>query len=308
MLVVVALVSVVVGLAVGLVVSLRSSGLVQRLSRITGTLERTLGSPSERGTWGEVKLRQVVELAGMEPWCDFEEQVTLRGQDGDSRPDLVVHVPGDRKVVIDAKATLDAKGLRNRMRELAAKRYWEQLPGSLDFVVLFVPLESALSSALQEDRLLLEEAAGRNVMFATPATLLAILRFVAHGWRQEMCARDAAAVREGAEELYSRVGTVLEHMALVGRRLGESVKAYNNLVGSVESRLLPSARRMHEHGVAPRDLDTVPMADVTVRELGVGATEQVPWAYQVPASGGEAQISASTVQSYGAEQAEGRAC
>jgi DNA anti-recombination protein RmuC len=120
--VVVALLGLAVGFAAGALVVLRSNGFFQRLSRVTNTLERTLGSPMERGTWGEVKLRQVVELAGMEQWCDFDSQVVLPG--GVGRPDLVVRVPGDRRVIVDAKATLDAKGLRSRMRDLAAKRCW----------------------------------------------------------------------------------------------------------------------------------------------------------------------------------------
>lgn len=263
-LLVVALLCLIVGFAIGVLVVLRSSGFFQRLSTVTNTLERTLGSPSERGTWAEVKLRQVVEFAGMEPWCDFDEQVVLR--DG-SRPDMVIRLPGGWRVIVDSKATLDPTGLRSRMRELADRRYWESLPGSPDFVILFVPLESALSSALQQDPSLLEEAARRNVMFATPATLVTILRLFANGWRQETLTRNAATVREDGEQLYSRTGTALQHIAKVGRLLGQAVKAHNDLVASVDSRLLPSLRRMHEHGIGQRELELPAPVDLAVREL-----------------------------------------
>lgn len=271
--VIVAFVCLIVGFALGVLVVLRSNGLVQRLSNVTKTLERTLGSPSERGTWGEWKLRQVVELAGMEQWCDFDEQVVL--SDG-HRPDLVARVPGDRRVIVDSGATLDAKGLRNKMRQLAAKRYWEKLPGSLDFVVQFIPLESALGSALQEDPSLLEEAARQNVMLATPATLVAILRFVAHGWRQEKFARSAAAVQKNADELYSRLEMALNYMTKLGKHLSQAVGDYNRLVGSVEGRLLPSARRMHELGIGPKELEPVASSDVNVRELRSSTIGLIP--------------------------------
>jgi DNA recombination protein RmuC len=263
--VVVALLGLVVGFAAGAVVVLRSNGFFQRLSRVTNTLERTLASPTERGTWGEVKLRQVVELAGMEQWCDFDSQVVLPG--GVGRPDLVVRVPGDRRVIVDAKATLDARGLRARMRDLAAKRYWELLPGSLDFVVLFIPLDPVLSSALQQDPSLLDEAASLNVIFATPATLLAILRFVAHGWRQETFAKNALVVRQGAEELYSRLAVVQGHMTALGRHLRQSVDGYNKVVASVDGRLLPSARKMHQLGIGAHELEPVAPVEATVRKL-----------------------------------------
>ena len=272
--IVVALLGLLLGSAIGALVVLRSNGFFQRLSRVTNTLERTLGSPSERGTWGEVKLHQVVELAGMDQWCDFDQQVVL--PNGVGRLDLVVHVPGDRRVIVDAKATFDAKGLRSQMRDLAAKRYWEMLPGSLDFVVLFIPLESALSSALQQDSSLLEEAASRNVMFASPATLLAILRFVAHLCRQDVFARNAVVVRENAEELYSRLGVVVKYMTALGRHLGQSADDFNRLVGSVESRLLPSARRMHEQGVGAHELAPVAPAEVTLREFRSSRTKVTP--------------------------------
>lgn len=264
---------VLVGIVIGAAVALRSSGVFQRLSRVTNTLERTLGSPSERGTWGEMKLRRVLELAGMEPGFDFDEQVAL--SDGAGRADVVVRVPRGLGVIVDAKATLDAKGLRSRMRELAAKAYWEMLPESPDFVILFVPLESALSAALQEDPSLLEEAASRNVYFASPATLLAILRFVAHSWRQEMLARNAALVRENAGELYARLDTVADHLTVLGRHLRQSVDGYNRLVGSFESRLLPSARRMHEHGVGSKDLEFAAAPELTVRELSSKTLEEL---------------------------------
>jgi hypothetical protein len=271
--VVVALTCLIIGFAIGVVVVLRSSGFFQRLTRVTNTLERTLGSPSEIGTWGEVKLRQVVELAGMDPWCDFDVQVVL--PDG-SRPDMVIRLPGGWRVIVDSKATLDPTGLRSRMRELADRRYWENLPGSLDFVILFIPLESALPAALQQTPSLLEEATHRNVIFATPATLVALLRFFANGWRQETLTRNAATVREAGEELYSRFGTGLQHATKFGRLLGQTVNAYNAFVGSVDSRLLPSVKRMHEHGIGDRDIEPAPPVDLAVRELRSSWPEEQP--------------------------------
>lgn len=257
------------------------------LAGVTAELAATFRSSPARGAWGEFHLRRVVEIAGMERWCDFSEQQSVNGLDGRLRPDLVVHLPGGRDVVIDSKAPLDAyraaqdatdepsrvaarcavaRAVRQRVSELADRRYWEQLPRTLDFVVLFLPFEAVLSAALEGDPQLLEAAASDRVVLATPATLLALLKAVAYGWREEELARSASEIRTIGGELYQRLGVVLRHGADLGTSLASTVESYNRLVGSFESRLLPSARRLHEAGlgsdppVPVRAVERVPRA------------------------------------------------
>ncbi len=256
----------------------------ERLGRETAALVSALRRPQARGRWGELQLRRVVEAAGMLERCDFDEQVSVRGDDGPLRPDLVVRLPGDRCVVVDAKVTLaayleavetdddrvraertaaHARHLRSHVDRLADKAYWRQFPSAPEFVVLFLPGEAFLGPALEADPALLEHAYARGVHLATPTTLVTLLRAVAQGWRTESLAADAQAVLEAGRAVHTRLATLAGHVDKLGRSLTASVAAYNATVGSLERSLLPSARRMAELGVtggpldSPREVDEV---------------------------------------------------
>jgi DNA recombination protein RmuC len=245
---------------------------VSLLSERTGSLANALRSPSVRGRWGEAQLRNVVELSGMIEYCDFVAQASTRDAEGDLlRPDLVVRIPGGKQVVVDAKVPLaayleafetsdesergaqlaaHARQVREHASKLAAKAYWRQFAPTPDFVVMFVPDETLLRVAHEHDRRLAEDAWAQGVVLASPSTLMTLLRTVAAVWQQETVARSAQAVHELGAELHKRLGTFAGHLAKVGRSLDGAVGAYNEAVGSFESRVLVQARRLEEHGVA----------------------------------------------------------
>ena len=242
------------------------------LRRETHALSTALRKPQVRGRWGELHLRRAVELAGLVDRCDFSEQVRL--EDGALRPDLVVHLVGGRSVVVDAKVPLDAyldatgaddderpahlarhaRQLRTHIDALAAKSYWRALPETPEFVVLFVPAESCLAAALDADGSLLEHAAARQVVLATPTTLIALLRTVAHGWTHETLAQQARDIHRLGRDLHARLGTLGGHLDLVGRSLNAAVGHYNSAVGSLESRVLVAARRFNDLAVTDDEL------------------------------------------------------
>ena len=236
----------------------------------TRRLVQALRAPQVRGRWGEIQLRRVVELAGMEEHCDFEVQQTFGADSSLLRPDLIVTLPGGRSVVVDAKAPLlayleavesadpDARDARLRdhaaqvrahVTKLAGKGYWEQVPESADFVVLFLPGEAFFSAALQHDASLLEYGVERKVFLAGPITLLALLRTAAYGWTQEKLAAHAQDISDLGRDLYERLCTMFEHLEDLRKRLDAAVQAHNAAVGSLESRVLPAARRFRELGV-----------------------------------------------------------
>ena len=259
------------------------------LRRETAALSTALRRPQVRGRWGELHLRRVVELAGMVDRCDFFEQVSGQGADDRLlRPDLVVRLAGGKHVVVDAKVPLDAfldatgadsdeerdtalrrhaRQLRAHVDVLAGKAYWRTLPATPEFVVLFVPGESFLSAALEADPSLLEHAADRRVVLATPTTLIALLRTVAYAWTQQTLADKAREIHELGRDLYERLGTMSGHLDRLGRSLAGSVSAYNRAVGSLENRVLVSARRFGELGVATDDLDAPEAVVDTPRPL-----------------------------------------
>ena len=235
------------------------------LRRETAALSTALRKPQVRGRWGELHLRRAVELAGLVPRCDFDEQVTVAGGDGALRPDVVVHLAGGKQVVVDAKVPLDAfldatgcedtdeqaahlarhaRQLRQHVDVLGGKAYWRSLPATPEFVVLFVPGESFLSAALDSAPTLIEYAAERNVILATPTTLIALLRTVAQAWSQEALAEKARDIHRLGRELHERLSTFNGHLDKVGRSLASAVTSYNSAVGSLESRVLVSARKL----------------------------------------------------------------
>ncbi|MFO7694694.1 MAG: DNA recombination protein RmuC [Vicinamibacterales bacterium] len=264
----------------------------KELETETRRLVQALRAPQVRGRWGEIQLRRVIELAGMEAHCDFEVQPTLEGESGVLRPDLIVTLPGDRSIVVDAKAPLmayleaaeaaepdvrdarlrdHAAQVRAHVTKLAGKGYWEHVPSSADFVVLFLPGEAFFSAALQHDAGLLEYGAERRVFLAGPVTLLALLRTAAFGWTQEKLAEHAEEISGLGKDLYDRLCTMFEHLDELRRRLDSAVQAHNAAIGSLESRVLPSARRFKDLGV------------VSGKEMpGPGPVDHLPRRLQAP--------------------------
>ncbi len=257
----------------------------QALRLETGNLVTALRSPSVRGRWGEMQLKRVVEMAGMLAHCDFVEQTTTTSDDGRLRPDMIVKLPGGRSVVVDVKAPLSAylealeakdevtrqakladhaRQVRDHIRKLSAKSYWSQFEDAPDFVVLFLPGEPFFSAALEQDPTLIEQGVDQQVILATPTTLIALLRAVAYGWRQEQVAESARHISELGRELHTRLSTMSDHFAKLGRSLDSSVKAYNDAMGSLERRVLVTARRFKEHGaVASEELAELTPIDRT---------------------------------------------
>lgn len=246
----------------------------ESLRRETSSLSTALRKPQVRGRWGELHLRRTVEIAGLVSRCDFTEQAQFG--DGSLRPDLVVHLAGGKSVVVDSKVPLDAfldatgsedesvradalerhvRQVRAHVDALGAKAYWRALDETPEFVVLFVPAEAFLSAALDTDQRLLEYAAERKVVLATPTTLIALLRTVSLGWSHETLAAQTTEVRRLGAELHDRLASMAAHVDKLGRSLGSAVTAYNAAVGSLESRVLVTARRFAELGVTDDRLD-----------------------------------------------------
>ena len=267
----------------------------ETLRRETQSLSTALRRPQVRGRWGELHLRRAVELAGLVDRCDFHEQVQL--DDGALRPDLVVHLSGGRHVVLDAKVPLDAyldatstddddlrahhltrhaRQLRTHVDALGSKSYWRSLSETPEFVVLFVPAESFLSAALESDPSLIEHAATRQVVVATPTTLIALLRTVAHGWSHEALTAQAAEIHRLGRDLHHRLGTFSSRLDQVGRSLNAAVGHFNSAVGSLESRVLVGARRFSDLGVTDDDLTPPRAVELRAVDRRGDADEQPP--------------------------------
>jgi DNA recombination protein RmuC len=250
----------------------------------TGNLVKALRAPSVRGRWGEMQLQRVVEMAGMLEHCDFVQQETVEGDEGRLRPDLVVKLPGGKRLVVDAKAPLaayldaleaqteearaaflaaHARQLRNHVAQLSRKAYWDQFEHTPEFVVLFVPNEAVFSAAMEQDPGLMEGAFSQRVLLASPTTLIALLRAVAFGWRQERLADDAQEIAALGRDLHKRLGRLGDHFAKLGRGLASAVGAYNETVGSFERMVVPGARKLREKA-APMDRELEPLAEVDV--------------------------------------------
>ncbi len=253
----------------------------------TANLVKALRAPQTRGRWGEITLRRTVELAGMQQHCDFFEQVNTEGENGRLRPDLVVQLPGGKKIVVDSKVAFDAylnaleavdensraallknhaRQIRTHAESLAAKSYWSQFDESPEIVIMFVPLETAFSAAIETDPSLLEWAVERRVIPASPMTLIALLQAVHYGWKQENISANARSIQVLGRELHDRIFVLSEHFSSLGKHLENATRSFNSTVGSLENRVLTKARELKEHGAgsaekdaaSPKEIETSP--------------------------------------------------
>jgi DNA recombination protein RmuC len=262
-----------------------------QLQMETGNLVTALRAPHVRGRWGEIQLRRVVELAGMLQYCDFDEQTTVATDDGRIRPDVIIRLPGNRTIVIDAKVPFDAfyesistkdEGIRSaRLKDharlvrahvgsLSKKSYWESVQPTPEFVLLFLPGETFYSAALEIDPKLIEDGVGKGVIIATPTTLIALLKAVSYGWRQEQMAENAKEVSELGKTLYDRLRVFINHFSDIGKGLDRALDSYNRGVGSLEGRVLRTARKFKERGaIAGEDIDILEPIDKAARILSL---------------------------------------
>ena len=262
-----------------------------KLQETTTTLTQALKSPTVRGRWGELQLRRVVEMAGMDHHVAFDEQAAIEG----GRPDMIVHLPNGGILPIDSKVPLEsyleameavddkvrtrrldkhARAMRERVRELGQKMYWDQFDAAPDFVIMFVPNESCLGAAFERDPALLEYAIEKKVLISSPVNLLALLKAAAYGWQQYQITENALKIAREGKELYKRIETFIHHLTEVGRSLTRSIEGYNKAIASLERRLLPAARRFREMGVStselasPETIDTHPTLPSAVEDNG----------------------------------------
>jgi DNA recombination protein RmuC len=264
---------------------------VGTLRQETGNLVSALKRPATRGSWGEIQLRNVVEMAGMVPHCDFVEQSTIQTGEGALRPDMLVRLPGGKLVVVDSKVPLDAylaaleaadddgrdlhvarhaRQTREHIAKLASKGYQRQFDSTPEFVVMFVPSDGIYQAALAKDPALIEYGVSQQVLMATPTTLIGLLWAVHYGWRQELIAESAREIADSARELHRRLGRFAEPFAKAGRQLDSAVSAYNEAVGSFDHRVIPQVRRIEQAGAASdRDVLAPPPVELTARALTV---------------------------------------
>jgi DNA recombination protein RmuC len=272
----------------------------QQLQKETANLVKALRTPQVRGRWGEITLRRVAELAGMLKYCDFFEQETKDTEQGRLRPDMIVRLPNEKHIVVDAKApllaylealeaeteekrarklALHARQIQAHMNKLSEKTYWEQFQATPEFVVLFIPGENFFSSALEQNPGLIEEGVSKGVILATPTTLISLLKAVAFGWRQETMAKNAQAISNLGKELYERINTMAEHLEKLGQNIEKCVSIYNQVIGSFERRVLASARKFGELGITKRDGAQIPYlspVEKTTRQISAMGSNDHP--------------------------------
>jgi len=269
---------------------LRSLARAQEQLRSTAEeLSRSLRSPNVRGRWGEIQLKRIVELAGMLEQCDFIEKPTSTADGARQQPDLIVRLPGQGTLVVDAKVPIDAylsattvrsederqellgahaRQVRDHIRALGSKEYWRQFQPAPEFVVMFLPLEPLLSAAFERDGTLLDQSASLRVIPATPMTLLALLRAVAFGWQQQAVARNAEEIQSLGRELYERLATMVDHLEKVGRNIKSAADSYDSFIGSLEQKVLPGARKFRDLGVSTsKQIETPDPINLTVRRV-----------------------------------------
>lgn len=269
----------------------------QQLQKETGNLVTALRRPEVRGRWGELTLKRVVELAGMSEHCDYIEQVSVNTDEGRLRPDMIINLPNEREIVVDSKVSLDgyldaiaqdaedkkkallikhAQQVRRHMKALSEKNYWEQFSRAPEFVVMFMPGESFLSAALENDHALIEDGMASKVIIATPTTLIALLRAIAFGWRQEQVAKHAQEIAGLGKEIYDRFQPFLEHVNKVGTNLSQAVVAFNKMVMSLERRVMVSVRKFRELGAAgDKELpETQPVEQIPMKSQGTEQLEE----------------------------------
>ncbi|MEE9259441.1 MAG: DNA recombination protein RmuC [Nitrospinaceae bacterium] len=259
----------------------------QQLQKETGNLVTALRAPQVRGRWGEMTLKRTVELAGLSEHCDFTEQVTVQTDEGRIRPDLIVHLPGEREIVVDSKVALNAyldavsadseeerlrlltqhaRQFRDHINSLGSKEYWSQFEKAPDIVVMFVPGDSFLAAAADRDHSLIEDGMNKKVILATPTTLIGLLRAVAYGWRQEQIAKNAQEISDLGKQVYERMKVLIDHLNDIGKGLEKANTSYNKAVGSLEARVLPAARRFKDLGaVSGNDIPVVEPIESTPR-------------------------------------------
>jgi DNA recombination protein RmuC len=264
----------------------------------TSNLVSALKRPSTRGSWGEIQLRNVIEMAGMIEHCDFLEQSTISSEDGQLRPDVLVKLPGEKVIVVDSKVPLDAylahleaqddeqramhlarhaRQTRDHITKLASKGYQRQFDSTPELVVMFVPSDGIYHAALSQDPALIEYGVHQQVLMATPTTLIGLLRAVHYGWRQELIAASAREIAQAARELHRRLGRFIEPLSKVGRQLGSAVGAYNEAVGSFESRVVPQLRRMEDAGAkSERELTAPAQIEQSPRQLLAALGDETP--------------------------------